>query len=162
MRNGQAGGEDLALEGRDIIVPDQRVIDRGRIVELHLIGDGPAIQAIRQQVDQAQLAPHVHFAGVLRDEALAQQVAACDCLVTASTIETQGLTKRFKKVTAVDGLDLSVRKGEILPVVFVDAPGDGYWREWIGYLSSHLRGRGMISEDCRPEEEEGRSAHSGR
>jgi len=38
-------------------------------------------------------------------------------------------------------------KGEILPVVFVDAPGGGYWSEWIGYLSSHLRGRGMISEE---------------
>jgi uncharacterized protein (TIGR00730 family) len=38
-------------------------------------------------------------------------------------------------------------KGEILPVVFVDAPGDGYWSEWIGYLGSHLRGRGMINED---------------
>jgi uncharacterized protein (TIGR00730 family) len=38
-------------------------------------------------------------------------------------------------------------KGEILPVVFVDAPGGSYWSEWIGYLSSHLRGRGMISEE---------------
>jgi len=38
-------------------------------------------------------------------------------------------------------------KGEILPVVFVDAPGGSYWREWIGHLSSHLRGREMISEE---------------
>lgn len=38
-------------------------------------------------------------------------------------------------------------KGEILPVVFVDAPGGSYWSEWIGYLGSHLRGRGMISEE---------------
>jgi len=38
-------------------------------------------------------------------------------------------------------------KGEILPVVFVDAPGGSYWSEWIAYLSSHLRGRGMISEE---------------
>jgi uncharacterized protein (TIGR00730 family) len=38
-------------------------------------------------------------------------------------------------------------KGEILPVVFVDAPGGGYWSEWIGYLSRHLRGRGMIGSD---------------
>ncbi len=38
-------------------------------------------------------------------------------------------------------------KGEILPVVFVDAPGGSYWREWIAYLSSHLRGRGMIGEE---------------
>jgi uncharacterized protein (TIGR00730 family) len=38
-------------------------------------------------------------------------------------------------------------KGEILPVVFVDAPGGSYWSEWIGFLSSHLRGREMISEE---------------
>ena len=38
-------------------------------------------------------------------------------------------------------------KGEILPVVFVDAPGGSYWSEWIGYLGSHLRGRGMIGEE---------------
>jgi uncharacterized protein (TIGR00730 family) len=38
-------------------------------------------------------------------------------------------------------------KGEILPLVFVDAPGGSYWREWVGTLSSHLRGRGMISEE---------------
>jgi uncharacterized protein (TIGR00730 family) len=38
-------------------------------------------------------------------------------------------------------------KGEILPLVFVDAPGGSYWSEWIGYLSSHLLGRGMISEE---------------
>jgi uncharacterized protein (TIGR00730 family) len=38
-------------------------------------------------------------------------------------------------------------KGELLPVVFVDAPGGSYWREWIAYLGSHLRGRGMIGEE---------------
>jgi len=31
--------------------------------------------------------------------------------------------------------------------VFVDAPGGSYWSEWIGYLASHLRGRGMIGEE---------------
>ncbi len=38
-------------------------------------------------------------------------------------------------------------KGGILPVVFVDAPGGSYWSEWVGHLSSHMRGRGMISEE---------------
>jgi ABC-2 type transport system ATP-binding protein len=38
-------------------------------------------------------------------------------------IETQGLTKRFKKVTAVDGLDLSVRKGEIFGLLGPDGAG---------------------------------------
>jgi uncharacterized protein (TIGR00730 family) len=38
-------------------------------------------------------------------------------------------------------------KGEILPVVFVEASGGGFWSEWIGHMSSHLLGRGMISEE---------------
>jgi ABC-2 type transport system ATP-binding protein len=38
-------------------------------------------------------------------------------------IETHGLTKRFRKVTAVDGLDLSVRKGEIFGLLGPDGAG---------------------------------------
>jgi len=38
-------------------------------------------------------------------------------------IETQGLTKRFKKVTAVDGLNLSVRRGEIFGLLGPDGAG---------------------------------------
>jgi ABC-2 type transport system ATP-binding protein len=38
-------------------------------------------------------------------------------------IETHGLTRRFKKVTAVDGLDLSVRKGEIFGLLGPDGAG---------------------------------------
>jgi len=38
-------------------------------------------------------------------------------------IETQGLTKRFKKVTAVDGLSLSVRKSEIFGLLGPDGAG---------------------------------------
>jgi uncharacterized protein (TIGR00730 family) len=37
-------------------------------------------------------------------------------------------------------------KGEILPVVFVDAPGGSYWREWEEYVQSHLHDTGWISE----------------
>ena len=38
-------------------------------------------------------------------------------------IETQGLTKRFKAVTAVDGLDLAVRPGEIFGLLGPDGAG---------------------------------------
>jgi uncharacterized protein (TIGR00730 family) len=38
-------------------------------------------------------------------------------------------------------------KSEILPVVFVDAPGGSYWRDWQDYLRSHLLGRGLISPE---------------
>ncbi len=37
-------------------------------------------------------------------------------------------------------------KCEIVPVVFVDAPGDSYWRDWEEYVASHLHERGMISD----------------
>jgi len=38
-------------------------------------------------------------------------------------------------------------KSEMLPVVFVDAPGGSYWRDWQEYLHSHLLGRHLISEE---------------
>jgi len=38
-------------------------------------------------------------------------------------IEINNLTKRFKKITAVDGLDLSVRKGEIFGLLGPDGAG---------------------------------------
>jgi hypothetical protein len=38
-------------------------------------------------------------------------------------------------------------KSEIVPVVFVDAPGGSYWREWEDFLRSHLLANGLVSED---------------
>jgi uncharacterized protein (TIGR00730 family) len=38
-------------------------------------------------------------------------------------------------------------KSEILPVVFVDAPGGSYWRDWLGYVHSHLLERRLIGEE---------------
>ncbi|MGD8398955.1 MAG: ABC transporter ATP-binding protein [Anaerolineae bacterium] len=38
-------------------------------------------------------------------------------------IETENLTRRFKKITAVDGLDLAVRRGEIFGLVGPDGAG---------------------------------------
>jgi uncharacterized protein (TIGR00730 family) len=38
-------------------------------------------------------------------------------------------------------------RSEILPVVFVDAPGGRYWRDWAGYVDAHLRGAGLIDPD---------------
>jgi uncharacterized protein (TIGR00730 family) len=37
-------------------------------------------------------------------------------------------------------------KSEITPVVFIDAPGGSYWKEWAAYVESHLHGRGLISD----------------
>jgi uncharacterized protein (TIGR00730 family) len=38
-------------------------------------------------------------------------------------------------------------KSEIVPVVFVDAPGGSYWRDWERWLRSHLLEGGLVSED---------------
>lgn len=38
-------------------------------------------------------------------------------------------------------------KGEMLPVVFIDAPGGSYWRDWEQYVHSHLGERGFISPE---------------
>jgi uncharacterized protein (TIGR00730 family) len=38
-------------------------------------------------------------------------------------------------------------KSEILPVVFVDAPGGSYWRDWERWLRSHLLEGGLVSEE---------------
>jgi hypothetical protein len=36
-------------------------------------------------------------------------------------------------------------KGQLLPIVFVDAPGGGYWREWEGFVRRQMLDRGMIT-----------------
>jgi len=38
-------------------------------------------------------------------------------------------------------------KTEPLPIVFVEPPGSGYWREWRAYVERHLRDPGLISPD---------------
>jgi uncharacterized protein (TIGR00730 family) len=40
-------------------------------------------------------------------------------------------------------------RSEIVPVVFVDAPGGHYWREWEHYVDTQLRARGLIGEEDR-------------
>jgi len=36
-------------------------------------------------------------------------------------------------------------RSEVVPVVFIDAPGGSYWRDWARYVDSHLRARGWIA-----------------
>ena len=37
-------------------------------------------------------------------------------------------------------------KSEILPVVFLDAPGGSYWNDWLGFVRRQLQGGGLISD----------------
>lgn len=42
---------------------------------------------------------------------------------------------------------LQTGKSEMVPIVFVDAPGGCYWRDWLEYVKTHLAGRGLIEPD---------------
>ncbi|MDO8625701.1 MAG: glycosyltransferase [Candidatus Diapherotrites archaeon] len=68
------------------------LIGKGHAVELILIGEGPAVESLKKLAQALKISSHVQFVGVLRDEALAKKVASCHLTVTASTMETQGLT----------------------------------------------------------------------
>ncbi|MFH0954564.1 MAG: glycosyltransferase [Candidatus Micrarchaeota archaeon] len=60
--------------------------------KLVLVGDGPAKQFLQGVTKNLALEKHVEFTGILRKDDLAKKVASCHVMVTASTIETQGLT----------------------------------------------------------------------
>jgi hypothetical protein len=38
-------------------------------------------------------------------------------------------------------------KSEMVPIVFVDAPGGSYWKDWLEYVKTHLVERGLIALD---------------
>lgn len=42
---------------------------------------------------------------------------------------------------------LQTGKADPMPVVFVEPPGSGYWREWQHYVERHLAAPGLISPD---------------
>lgn len=42
---------------------------------------------------------------------------------------------------------LQTGKAQLMPVVFVDAPGGTYWKEWLAWVDAGLRGHGLIDED---------------
>jgi uncharacterized protein (TIGR00730 family) len=42
---------------------------------------------------------------------------------------------------------LQTGKRELMPLVFLDAPGGSYWQEWAAYIRKHLLGGKMISAE---------------
>jgi len=38
-------------------------------------------------------------------------------------------------------------KSEMVPIVFIDEPGGSYWRDWLEYVDTHLRERGLINPE---------------
>ncbi len=61
-------------------------------VSLTVTGDGPALQYLKKIAKNEGIEASVEFTGKIVGEKLCKEVAKHDALVTASTIETQGLT----------------------------------------------------------------------
>ena len=61
-------------------------------VSLTITGDGPALKSLKETAKEIGIQKYVEFTGKMTGEKLAKTVAEHDALVTASTIETQGLT----------------------------------------------------------------------
>lgn len=80
---------EVLLEALKILVTDKKTKIHAKLI---LIGDGPAKKSLHDIAKNLVLEKHVEFTGILRNEALAKKVASCHVMVTASTIETQGLT----------------------------------------------------------------------
>jgi uncharacterized protein (TIGR00730 family) len=38
-------------------------------------------------------------------------------------------------------------KAQLMPIVFVEAPGGTYWKEWLAWVDAGLRGHGLIDPD---------------
>lgn len=69
-----------------------RIRERIPSAELELIGDGPARPALAEKARALNLSEHVIFHGVLRGVDLARSIGSAHVFVTASTMETQGLS----------------------------------------------------------------------
>ncbi len=59
---------------------------------LTITGSGPALDYLKKIAEEQKLARHVSFQGPMDSAELARHIASHDIFVTASTIETQGLT----------------------------------------------------------------------
>lgn len=63
-------------------------------VELYLVGSGPAEKSLKEQAHELGIGNKIHFTGPKQpgSEALAREVRSKDIVITASPMETQGLT----------------------------------------------------------------------
>lgn len=79
---------EVLLEALKILITGKPKIP----ARLILIGDGPAKKFLQETAHNLVIEKKVEFAGILRGTELAKKIASCHVMVTASTIETQGLT----------------------------------------------------------------------
>ncbi len=84
----------LSFEKNINVLIDALPLVRAQIpqTELWLVGDGPAKPSLQEQAQKLGLSDHVIFTGARRGDDLAKTVGTCHIMVTASTMETQGLS----------------------------------------------------------------------
>ena len=69
-------------------------------------------------------------------------------------IEAKGLTKKYKEKTAVDGLDLAVKEGELFALLGVNGAGKTTTIRMLSCLSEPTKGEAFIcSHSCKSERE---------
>ena len=61
-----------------------------------------------------------------------------------TAIETRGLVKRYKRITAVDGLDLEVRRGELLALLGVNGAGKTTAIKMLSCLTKPTEGEAFV------------------
>lgn len=68
------------------------VLNENSHVKLVVAGDGPYLEALKEQADTLEITDHVIFTGMISPDEVALYYKACDFFISASTSETQGLT----------------------------------------------------------------------
>lgn len=117
-------------------------------IVLLLVGDGPAREALEQQVEQLHLSSYVFFAGMVPFDKIEDYYALGDIFVSGSTSETQGLT--YAEALAA-GMPLLVRRDACLNGVLIEYEnGISYvdeemFQQGLQYLRTHY-GREMQKE----------------
>ncbi len=78
----------------DILIKALKILNgrKEKRFVLLLVGNGPAAESLKKLAESLGQQENVFFTGALRDKALVSAVNAADFSVTASTIETQGLS----------------------------------------------------------------------
>ena len=75
-----------------VIFALKHLLWKDKNVSLTITGSGPALKFLKELVKEEKLSKHVEFHKPLSHDDLPRHVAGHDVFVTASTIETQGLT----------------------------------------------------------------------
>jgi len=70
----------------------RHILWKGKNVSLTITGSGPALEYLKNIARENKISKHVDFHPTLLQNELADHVASHDIFMTASTIETQGLT----------------------------------------------------------------------